>query len=190
MCVCTDPLLITRIPGKWSINWFCRFLIECVHWKVEAEVIRQQETKMGSTAKSEAQDTAISIIRLRWGSHNFFVYLRNVLFWTYLWCVNLSNFSSPFSGPPTYVAKCFNTWLYGFWINSKFIVDHCCLFPCSADLQNTIESENYALAAELRDGISKLEAESLAASAKALVHKNAQYAFRLGQKVRHKTFGI
>lgn len=91
--------------------------------EVEAEVIRQQETKMGSTAKSEAQDTAISIIRLR------------------------------------------------------------------ADLQNAIESENYALAAELRDGISKLEAENLAASAKALVHENAQYAFRLGQKVRHKTFG-
>jgi len=63
------------------------------------------------------------------------------------------------------------------------------LFPCSSDLQNAVENENYALAAELRDEISKLEAESLAASAKALAHENAQYAFRLGQKVRHKKFG-
>lgn len=45
------------------------------------------------------------------------------------------------------------------------------------------------MAAELRDEISKLEAESLAASATALAHENAQYAFRLGQKVRHKKFG-
>ncbi|ERN10290.1 clp protease adapter protein ClpF, chloroplastic [Amborella trichopoda] len=57
------------------------------------------------------------------------------------------------------------------------------------DLQKAIEDENYALAAELRDEISKLEAESLAASAKALVYTNAQYAFWLGQKVRHKVFG-
>ncbi|KAL5179168.1 Clp protease adapter protein ClpF, chloroplastic [Glycine soja] len=57
-----------------------------------------------------------------------------------------------------------------------------------SDLQNAIENEHYALAAELRDEISKLEAESLAASAKALAHENAQYAFRLGQKVRHKKF--
>lgn len=58
-----------------------------------------------------------------------------------------------------------------------------------SDLQSAIEKEDYALAAELRDKISKLEAESLAASAKALAHENAQYAFRLGQKVRHKIFG-
>ncbi|RWR95642.1 UVR domain-containing protein [Cinnamomum micranthum f. kanehirae] len=58
-----------------------------------------------------------------------------------------------------------------------------------ADMQKAIEGENYALAAELRDEISKLEAESLAASAKALAYENAQYAFRLGQKVRHKVFG-
>ncbi|XWS69654.1 hypothetical protein CRYUN_Cryun04dG0197700 [Craigia yunnanensis] len=57
------------------------------------------------------------------------------------------------------------------------------------ELQNAIENENYALAAQLRDDISKLEAESLAASAKALAHENAQYAFRLGQKVQHKIFG-
>ncbi|KAK9277246.1 hypothetical protein L1049_006785 [Liquidambar formosana] len=91
--------------------------------EVEEEVIRQREAKRGSSAKSEAQDKAISIIRLR------------------------------------------------------------------ADLQNAIESENYASAAELRDEISKLEAESLAVSAKALAFENAQYAFRLGQKVRHKMFG-
>jgi len=56
-------------------------------------------------------------------------------------------------------------------------------------LQSAIESEDYALAANLRDEISKLEAESLAASAKALAYENAQYSFRLGQKVRHKIFG-
>lgn len=63
----------------------------------------------------------------------------------------------------------------------------CC---CRADLQNAIESENYALAAKLRDEISILEAESLAASVKALAYENAQYSFRLGQKVRHKVFGM
>lgn len=63
-------------------------------------------------------------------------------------------------------------------------------FPCSADLQKAIESEDYALAAGIRDQISKLEAESLAASAKALAFENAQYAFRLGQKMKHKIFGI
>ena len=60
---------------------------------------------------------------------------------------------------------------------------------CSAELQNAIDTENYAVAAELRDEISKIEAESLAASAKALAYENVQYAFRLGQKVRHKIFG-
>lgn len=63
------------------------------------------------------------------------------------------------------------------------------LLRLRADLQKAIESENYAVAAELRDEISKLEAESLAASAKALAYENAQYAFRLGQKVQHKVFG-
>lgn len=57
-------------------------------------------------------------------------------------------------------------------------------------MQNAIERENYALAAELRDEISKVEAESLAASAKALAYGNAQYAFRLGQKLRHRLFGM
>lgn len=63
-------------------------------------------------------------------------------------------------------------------------------FICSAELQNAIENENYALAAKLRDEVSNLEAESLAASAKALARENAEYALRLGQKVRHKIFGI
>ncbi|KAF7809065.1 clp protease adapter protein ClpF, chloroplastic [Senna tora] len=57
-----------------------------------------------------------------------------------------------------------------------------------SDLQNAIENEDYALAATLRDEISKIEAESLAASAKALAYENAQFAFRLGQKVRHRKF--
>ncbi|KAK6157899.1 hypothetical protein DH2020_012147 [Rehmannia glutinosa] len=56
-------------------------------------------------------------------------------------------------------------------------------------LQNAIQSENYSLAAELRDKISKLEAKSLSASVKAQAYENAQYAFRLGQKVKHKIFG-
>lgn len=59
----------------------------------------------------------------------------------------------------------------------------------SADLQNAIEIENYTLAAELRDEISKLEADSLAASVRAQAYENAQYTFRLGQRVRHKIFG-
>lgn len=91
--------------------------------EVEAEVVKQREAKRGSTSKSEAQDKALSMIRLR------------------------------------------------------------------ADLQKAIEAENYALAAELRDEINKLEAESLAASANALVYEKTPYAFRLGQKVRHKVFG-
>lgn len=63
------------------------------------------------------------------------------------------------------------------------------LLRLRADLQKEIKNENYDLAAKLRDEISKIEAESLAASAKALAFENVQYAFRLGQKVRHKTFG-
>ncbi|XP_056164767.1 clp protease adapter protein ClpF, chloroplastic isoform X1 [Syzygium oleosum] len=91
--------------------------------EVETEVIKQQEAKRGSSSKSEAQDKAISIIRLR------------------------------------------------------------------ADLQKAVEREDYELASKLRDEISNLEADSLAASAKALAYENAQYAFRLGQKVKHKVFG-
>lgn len=91
--------------------------------EVEEEVIKQKQSKRGMSSKSEAQDKALSIIRLR------------------------------------------------------------------SDLQSAIENEDYALAAKLRDEISKLEAESLAASAKALAHENAQYVFRLGQKVKHKMFG-
>ncbi|MCL7027961.1 hypothetical protein MKW94_014990 [Papaver nudicaule] len=91
--------------------------------EVESEVIKKREAKRGSTSKGEAQDKAISILRLR------------------------------------------------------------------SNQQKAIENENYALAAEIRDQISKLEMESLAASAKALALENVQYAFRLGQKVRHKLFG-
>ncbi|XP_026434025.1 clp protease adapter protein ClpF, chloroplastic-like isoform X1 [Papaver somniferum] len=91
--------------------------------EVESEVIQQREAKSGSTSKGEAQDKAISILRLR------------------------------------------------------------------SNLQKAIENENYVLAAEIRDQISNLETESLAASAKALAFENVQYAFRLGQKVRHKLFG-
>ncbi|XP_039849206.1 clp protease adapter protein ClpF, chloroplastic-like isoform X4 [Panicum virgatum] len=63
------------------------------------------------------------------------------------------------------------------------------LLRVRADLQKAIDSENYAVAAGLRDEIAKLEAESLAVSAKALAYQNVKYAFRLGQKVRHKVHG-
>ncbi|CAL1360300.1 unnamed protein product [Linum trigynum] len=91
--------------------------------EVEEEIMKQKETKRGSSSKSEAQEKAINIIRLR------------------------------------------------------------------ADLQNAIEKEDYALAAEFRDRISKLEKDSLAVSAEALAYANVEYGFRLGQKVRHKIFG-
>ncbi|KAJ1698312.1 hypothetical protein LUZ63_006824 [Rhynchospora breviuscula] len=58
-----------------------------------------------------------------------------------------------------------------------------------ADIQKAIETENYDLAAKLRDQVSTLEAEALAASAKALAFENVKYAFRLGQQVQHKVFG-
>jgi len=63
------------------------------------------------------------------------------------------------------------------------------LLRVRADLQKAIDSENYAVAAGLRDEIAKLEAESLAVSAKGLAYQNVKYAFRLGQKVRHKVHG-
>ncbi|KZV48330.1 hypothetical protein F511_29247 [Dorcoceras hygrometricum] len=91
--------------------------------EVESEVIKLRENKRGPVAKSEAQDVAIKVLRLR------------------------------------------------------------------AELQNAIQSEKYDLAADLRDKLSKLEAESLAASVKARAYESAQYAFRLGQKVKHKLFG-
>ncbi|GAB2214471.1 hypothetical protein Drorol1_Dr00018820 [Drosera rotundifolia] len=58
-----------------------------------------------------------------------------------------------------------------------------------SQMQIAIQNENYALAAKLRDDISEVEAESIAASAKALAYDSVQYEFRLGQKVRHKIFG-
>ncbi|CAM8882183.1 unnamed protein product [Rhodiola kirilowii] len=58
-----------------------------------------------------------------------------------------------------------------------------------AELQGAVEGENYALAAEIRDKITKLEADTVAASASSLLYENTQYAFRLGQKVKHKIFG-
>ncbi|KAJ6902613.1 hypothetical protein NC651_020174 [Populus alba x Populus x berolinensis] len=79
------------------------------------------------------------------------------------------------------------------------IDSHCPLHQCvprvtlyGADVQNAIENENYAVAAGLRDEVSKLEAESFAASARAQAYENenAQYAFCLGQKVRHKIFVV
>ncbi|CAN1152741.1 Clp protease adapter protein ClpF, chloroplastic [Linum perenne] len=91
--------------------------------EVEQDIAKRRDTTRGTSSKSEAQDKAIDMIRLR------------------------------------------------------------------ADLQNAIEKEDYALAAGFRDQISKLEKESLAVSAEALAYANVQYAFRLGQKVKHKIFG-
>lgn len=79
--------------------------------------------------------------------------------------------------------------LYSLSNPAEHLLDCFHLFTCSSDLQNAIQSENYSLAAELRDKIAKLEADSLAATATAQLYENAQYAFRLGQKVRHKIFG-
>lgn len=79
--------------------------------------------------------------------------------------------------------------LYSLSNPSEHLLDRFHLFTCSSDLHNAIQSENYSLAAELRDKIAKLEAVSLAATATAQLYENAQYAFRLGQKVRHKIFG-
>lgn len=58
-----------------------------------------------------------------------------------------------------------------------------------ANMQKAIDNEKYVDAANLRDEISKLEIESLAVSAKVLAYVNANYAYRLGEKVRHKIFG-
>ncbi|KAJ3696166.1 hypothetical protein LUZ60_001543 [Juncus effusus] len=58
-----------------------------------------------------------------------------------------------------------------------------------AEMQKAIESENYDLAAKLRDQISQIEGESLASSAKALVNESIKYEFRLGQRVKHRIFG-
>ncbi|EPS63974.1 hypothetical protein M569_10809, partial [Genlisea aurea] len=91
--------------------------------EVESEVMKLRNVRRGATSKTEVQDMAINVLRLR------------------------------------------------------------------ADLQNAIEREDYNSAAELRDDISKLEARSLASSLKAQAFSNAQYAFRLGQKVKHKKFG-
>ncbi|KAH7437095.1 hypothetical protein KP509_05G055800 [Ceratopteris richardii] len=57
------------------------------------------------------------------------------------------------------------------------------------DLQKAVEAEDYNGAADLRDQISKLEAESLAATARALAFQNVKYSFRLGQKVLHTKYG-
>ncbi|XP_002978497.2 clp protease adapter protein ClpF, chloroplastic [Selaginella moellendorffii] len=58
-----------------------------------------------------------------------------------------------------------------------------------SELSASIEREDYEGARQLKDKISKLESESLAASVRALAYQNVKYAFRLGQKVRHKLFG-
>ena len=63
------------------------------------------------------------------------------------------------------------------------------LLSFRADLQDAIQSENYAKAASLRDEISKLESQSLAVSIKAQAYINTKFAFRLGQKLKHKKFG-
>lgn len=53
-----------------------------MYLKVEAEVIKLQESRRGSASKSEAQDMAISILRLRLGSNclSYFLLLPSLLF--------------------------------------------------------------------------------------------------------------
>eukprot|EP00850_Spirogloea_muscicola_P008479 SM000045S16224 [mRNA] locus=s45:295652:298329:- [translate_table: standard] len=55
-----------------------------------------------------------------------------------------------------------------------------------SELQKAIEQEQYAEAALLRDRLSQLEAETLAASAQALAFTTVEYRFRLGQVILHK----
>lgn len=52
-------------------HWMARNLLDkyCL-WKVEEEVIKQKQSKRGMSSKSEAQDKALSVIRLRW---DFFI---------------------------------------------------------------------------------------------------------------------
>ncbi|VFQ66658.1 unnamed protein product [Cuscuta campestris] len=57
-----------------------------------------------------------------------------------------------------------------------------------ADLLYAVQSESYSVAANIRDQISKIESESVAASVRAQAYEGAQYAFRLGQRVKHKVF--
>eukprot|EP00897_Mesotaenium_endlicherianum_P001855 jgi/Mesen1/1698/ME000138S00557 len=91
--------------------------------EVEQEIVRQREAKMGASAKDEAQDKSIIMLRIK------------------------------------------------------------------AEMQKAVEEEHYAEAAALRDSLSKLESDTLAASAAALAFNNVTYQYRLGQKVRHKVFG-
>lgn len=58
-----------------------------------------------------------------------------------------------------------------------------------ADLQRAVEAEAYEEAAQIRKKMSKMESDTLAASAAALAMRHVAYAFRLGQKVKHKEFG-
>lgn len=63
------------------------------------------------------------------------------------------------------------------------------LLQLKAELQKLIEDENYAGAGVLKNQISSLEGESLAAQAKAMVYRQLNFQFRLGQKVKHKLYG-
>lgn len=118
---------------------------------------------------------AIRILRLRFVSHSGFLFI---------------DLSIVQNGPPSQVMSLVRCLPNLSILNALcFIATSVSLVSSRADLQNAIESENYSLAAELRDEISKLESESLAASVKAQAHENAQYAFRLGQKVKHEKFG-
>ncbi|GJP53475.1 hypothetical protein CLOM_g12639 [Closterium sp. NIES-68] len=63
------------------------------------------------------------------------------------------------------------------------------LLRLKAGLQRAVEQELYEEAAEIRKKMSKLEGDTLAASAAALAMGNVIYKFRLGQKITHKEFG-
>jgi len=63
------------------------------------------------------------------------------------------------------------------------------LLQTKAKLQKLIEEEDYEAAGVVRKKIMALEAESLAAQASALIYQQRSYAFRLGQKVRHRVHG-
>lgn len=100
-----------------------RLAKENILLQIETVIIRQREAKRGSS-KTEAQDKAINLLRVRY--------------------VNSFHFSMTFQ---CYVAL-------------VHLRGHLALSICfSADLQKAVDSENYALAAALRDEIAKLEVQ-------------------------------
>lgn len=63
------------------------------------------------------------------------------------------------------------------------------ILQLKAELQRLIAEEDYAAAGAIRNKLTALEAESLAAQVQALSYQQRSFQFRLGQKVRHRVIG-